>query len=109
MRSGIDTTILTEAQAVAWLKECVKRYGGVTAFAKHAGVSVPMVSNMLRARQHITGKTAEFIGLRKVYCYELTLVVPSPLQEQYENERRKWNEEIGPELEHWNQKARGNG
>jgi plasmid maintenance system antidote protein VapI len=98
---------ITEAQARDWLRKRIALAGGPSKLAQALGVSRPLISMMLSGAKPITGKVAKHLGLEKVTAYELTLVVPSTLQEQYENERRKWNEEIRSELEHWDQKSRG--
>lgn len=82
--------LITEEEARAWLRKAVEAAGGVSHFAKRAGVSKGYVSRLMNSQETITGKVASVLGLKKVYRYELTLVVPGTLQEQYMKQRAAW-------------------
>jgi plasmid maintenance system antidote protein VapI len=99
--------MVTEERAIAWLKRRIELAGGPAKLAQALGVSRPLISMMASGRKPITGKVAKHLGLARVNAYELTLVVPSTLQEHYENQRRMWNDEIASEREHWNARNRG--
>lgn len=86
--SAID--LITEEEARAWLRRAVAAAGGVSHFAKRAGVSKGYVSRLMNSQETITGKVAAILGLRKVYRYELTMVVPGTLREQYKKQREAW-------------------
>lgn len=83
--------LVDEEGARDHLRAVCKRNGGPAKLAALIGVSKPLLSQMLRDKP-ISGRVAEYIGLRKVNRYELTLVIPSTEQEQYENSRREWME-----------------
>lgn len=91
---------ITEEDALAWFRGVIDRAGGQGKMAMRVGVSRQMINMMATGHRPIVGKAAKYAGLKRVNAYELTMVVASPEQERYENQRREWREQNAAFFEH---------
>lgn len=90
--------LISQAEAIEWLRKAIEHEGQLKAFAAKVGVAPPVISRMLNGHRFIHGKVAQYLGLKRIDYYELTLVVPSTLQEQYAKQREHWAEQNGRPL-----------
>lgn len=82
--------IISEEMAIERLREAAKAAGGINALARRLGVTPSYISQAISQRNHITGKLSAYLGLQRVYAYQLTGTKKHPDQERYENERRNY-------------------
>jgi len=88
-------TIISEEQAIELLKRAIERAGSAVKLAAELEVSPAFISRSLTGAAPITGKLAQYLKLRSINGYELTLIEDSPEQERYANARRAWLEQNG--------------
>ncbi|WP_287747858.1 hypothetical protein, partial [Microcystis sp. M40BS1] len=76
----------------------IKAAGSLNAFCDRVGVTPGNVSRMRSGQTPITGKVAEYLGVKPVLRYLEIGPKTDPKQEQYEKKRAKWAEQNGRDI-----------